>query len=691
MILTYQEGKFVLRTTYAEFQEHREKIKYAHFHWDKPRKIWWTDNPDNARLLISCADDTARGMLQEVAEHKAQSLALSSAANIDLDLPCPPGLAYMPFQKAGIAYAMSRERTLIADEMGLGKTIQAIGLINACPELQRILVICPASVKINWQRELEKWLIWPARVAICYGNKPYPEDADILVANYDIIHRYKEQFRARPWDLLIVDECQYLQSGSRSRRGRYILGGAAYTRDDDGKKIKIDETTPIPATNSIFLSGTPIRNRPANFYPILRYLDPARWYSFMGFAKRFCAAHQEEIYIKGGGGETKWVWDFKGASNLDELQRTLRETIMIRRLKEDVLKELPPKTRQMIILDPNAEQRAILKKEAELFEPHRERRERLEIERDFAEAQEDKEAYARAVTKLQCLDNVLFEEMSSIRRDLGISKIPSIIEHVNDCLESVEKVTVWVHHHEVANQLVEAFQEYGSVILTGQQTPARKQAAVDAFQDGSARVFVGSILAAGVGINLFSSSLAVFGEQDWVPGNMEQAADRLHRIGQKNNVLCQYLVVDGSLDAKLAQTVLSKEQVIYATLDKPLMSFDIPKESPAPAQDRKQKSPGDLSETEIQAIHEMLRQLAGFDPDGARIRNEVGFNKLDGEFGHSLARAGHLTQKQAMFGKRLVQKYWRQVPAELYETVFPGHLAKIDLGSPARVMSVSPG
>jgi SWI/SNF-related matrix-associated actin-dependent regulator 1 of chromatin subfamily A len=679
MILTYQNNMFVIRTSYAEYQAHGEKIKFARFRWDKSRKVWWTDNPDNARLLISCADDTARGMLQEVAEKKSQSLALSSAASIDLDLPCPEGLAYRPFQKAGIAYAMSRERTLIADEMGLGKTIQAIGVINACPDIQRVLVICPASVKINWQRELEKWLIWPARVAICYGNKPYPQDSDILIANYDIVHRYKEQFRAKPWDLLIVDECQYLQSGSRSRRGRYILGGAAYATNAFGKKEKIDESTEIPSKLSTFLSGTPIRNRPANFYPILRYLDPARWYNFMGFAKRFCDAHQEEIYIKGGKGQTKWVWDFKGASHLDELQRILRETIMIRRLKADVEKELPPKTRQMIVLDPTSEQKALLKQEAVLFEPHRERRERLEIERDYAEAREDKEAYARAVSELRSLDNVLFEEMSAIRRELGISKIASIIEHVTDCLESVEKVTVWVHHHEVANQLVEAFQEYGSVILTGQQTPKQKQAAVDAFQDGAARVFVGSILAAGVGINLFSSSLAVFGEQDWVPGNMEQAADRLHRIGQKNNVLCQYLVVDGSLDAKLAQTVLSKEEVIYATLDKPLMNLDIPAGDPKPPSEKKVKTetPGDLNDMEIQAIREMLRNLAGFDPDHARERNEMGFNKIDGEFGHSLAASLHLTQKQAQFGKRLLQKYWRQVPPELYETVFPGHLAKI--------------
>jgi len=543
-----------------------------------------------------------------------------------------------------------------------------------------VLIICPASVKINWERELARFLVRPARVAICYANKPYPDDAEIVVVNFDIVNRYVAQFRAQPWDLLIVDECQYLQSGSRSRRGRYILGGAAYARDDDGKKIKTDETTPIPAKRSVFLSGTPIRNRPANFYPILRYLDPARWYSFMGFAKRYCAAHQEKIYIKGGKGQTKLVWDFKGASNLDELQRVLRETVMVRRLKEDVLKEMPPKTKQMIITEPNAEQRAILKREAALFEPHKEKRDRIELEMAFAQAQEDKEAYARAVSQLTSLDNVLFEEMSAIRRDLGISKIPSIIEHVTDCLESVEKVTVWVHHHEVANQLVEAFQEYGSVILTGQQTPERKQAAVDAFQEGSARVFVGSILAAGVGINLFSSSLAIFGEQDWVPGNMEQAADRLHRIGQKNNVLCQYLVVDGSLDAKLAQTVLSKEHVIYATLDKPLMSFDIPKEDPQaaePALEKKVRAPGDLSETEIQAIHEMLRHLAGLDPDRARSLNEMGFNKIDGEFGHSLAASLHLTQKQAQFGKRLLQKYWRQVPPELYETVFPGHLAKI--------------
>lgn len=542
--------------------------------------------------------------------------------------------------------------------------------------IRRVLVICPASVKINWARELEKWLIRPAHVAICYGNKPYPETADILIVNFDIVNRYAAQFRAQPWDLLIVDECQYLQSGSRSRRGRYILGGSAYTREN-GKKVKIDETTPIPARRSVFLSGTPIRNKPLNIYPILRYLDPARWGNFMMFAKRYCAAEQEEIYIAGGGGETKWVWNFSGASHLDELQRILRETIMVRRLKVDVLKELPPKTKQMIITEPNQEQRAILKREAALFEPHKEKRERLELEMAFAQAQEDNAAYARAVSGLQSLDDVLFTEMSALRRELGVSKIPNIIEHVTDCLESVEKVTVFVHHHEVANRVFEAFRDYGAVILTGQQTATQKQVAVDSFQSGSARVFVGSILAAGVGINLFASSLAIFAEQDWVPGNMDQAADRLHRIGQTNNVLCQYLVVDGSMDAKLAQTVLAKEQVIYQALDKPLESFDVPAGEQEPKAAKAAAAPGDLNETEIQAIHAMLRTLAGMDGDFARELNDRGFNKVDGTFGHSLAESSRLTQKQAQFGKRIVLKYWRQVDEHLYALVFPGRLEKL--------------
>lgn len=106
MILTHQNGRFELRSSYQEFQEHGQTIKGARFRWDKPRKTWWTDNPDNARLLISCADDTARGMLQEVAEQKAQSLALSASVNADIDIPCPEGLAYMPFQKAGIKFAL---------------------------------------------------------------------------------------------------------------------------------------------------------------------------------------------------------------------------------------------------------------------------------------------------------------------------------------------------------------------------------------------------------------------------------------------------------------------------------------------------------------------------------------------------------------------------------------------------------
>ena len=206
-----------------------------------------------------------------------------------------------------------------------------------------------------------------------------------------------------------------------------------------------------------------------------------------------------------------------------------------------------------------------------------------------------------------------------------------------------------------------------------------RQESVDRFQsDPKCRVFVGNIQAAGVGLTLTASSHVIFAELDWVPGNVSQAEDRLHRIGQRDNVLVQHLVLEDSLDCRMAKVIVSKQTVIDAALDDPTSRhiLDIPilptREGDEPATASMTRKGIDdaasrITPEQAQAIHECLRILAGADPDHALERNGVGYNSADGPIGHSLAQRGSLTPRQAALGMKILAKYHRQLPSALME------------------------
>jgi SWI/SNF-related matrix-associated actin-dependent regulator 1 of chromatin subfamily A len=178
----------------------------------------------------------------------------------------------------------------------------------------------------------------------------------------------------------------------------------------------------------------------------------------------------------------------------------------------------------------------------------------------------DHEAYSAAMRELHKGLKIGFEEMAALRHATAVAKIPHVIEHVRGCLENVDKLVVFVHHHDVANALLEAFPN--AALVTGEIKPGSRTAQVDQFQhDPNCRVFIGSIQAAGVGLTLTAAQLAIFAELDWVPGNINQAEDRLHRIGQLGSVLIQHLVFVDSVDSYMANMIIDKLETIEAALD----------------------------------------------------------------------------------------------------------------------------
>lgn len=624
----------------------RQVPKDAGFRWNPDKKKWWTDEELKASKLAEWADWSCREDLEAIRLRNAKSMDMSRAASIDKEFPSPDGLEYLPYQKAGIHFALESGNTLIADEMGLGKTIQAIGIINSDESIKTVLVICPASLKRNWYREMQKWLIRRFCIGIADGKLcPSPEMGfDITIINYDVIHKHSVLSRVK-WDMVISDESHNIKN-PKTIRAKHILGR---------RSEKIDG---IRGRRIVALTGTPILNRPGEILSTLLWLDPEHWkgkeYYFLS---RFCGGKQ------------------KGCNKhrMPELQEKLRTTIMIRRKKADVLKELPPKVRQVITLEvTDSATIELIQREKELAGKRDYTDIQAEIE--LAKASDNEDEYQKAIEKLKSAVGGDIGELSRIRKEVAIAKLPYVIDHLKGAIDSAGKIVVFAHHIEVLKALHAAFP--GSVILYGGTKNEDRQAAVDRFQnDPECPLFVGSIKAAGVGITLTAASTVVFAELDWVPGNLSQAEDRCHRISQTDSVLVQHIVLDDSLDARMAQMVVEKQKIIDSALDDTVEVEPVvpqsEKDRPATTnvrRDQIEKQAEEITPTQCAEVLAGLRILAGM-CDGARRQDGSGFSKIDAKIGHSLAQCVRLTPRQAVLGRRLVKKYKRQLPEELMEAV----------------------
>lgn len=663
MVAVEQSGnRYICRCSYEERAIPRE----AGFRWDAALKCWFTKDAAIAEKLMD-PEKAAR-------EHKERQAALrarieaSRAANLDVDIPVPDGLAYLPYQRAGIATAMQIVRdgigVLLADEMGLGKTIQAIGIINADPSIERVLVICPASLRLNWQREFGKWLTRRMQTYIVQGSGT-PYNFPITIINYDILAKHVDWLQSQSWDMVIVDEAHYLKSKG-AKRSRAVFGIDAYT----AKREKIEPTPGIQARHKVALTGTPIPNRTVEGFGLFHWLAPKEFANFFSYAKRYCAGNQNG-----------YGWDFTGSSNLQELQDKLRGSMMIRRLKMDVLTELPAKRRHVVEFPANGAGDAV-SDENEAWARNEETVRELRVKVELAKAG-SKEEYESTVRALRDAANVAFTEMSRLRHATALQTVPYVIEHILNVLgDEGHKVVIMAHHQDVIAAIMSALAEEGirAVKLTGSTEMKDRQAAVDEFQNSpDCRAFVGNIIAAGVGITLTAAAHVIFAELDWVPGNMTQAEDRCHRIGQRDSVIVQHCVLEGSLSARMAQRLIEKQEVIDRALDRKeeISPVEPEQASLSIAGDRERAATetvshdklgeiaATLTDAQMVAIHTGLKMLAASDQDHASSLNGIGFSKVDGAIGHSLAGAFRLTPRQAALGLRLVTKYRRQLSEEL--------------------------
>jgi SWI/SNF-related matrix-associated actin-dependent regulator 1 of chromatin subfamily A len=480
-----------------------------------------------------------------------QAVQESMALAADIEIPAPDGCDYRPYQKAGVAYAMKRKVTLIADSMRLGKTIQAIGVANKMGA-RRILVVCPAIAKVQWTRELKKWLVIPLTIGYCEGdNNPFCE---VTVINYDIIERHFDWINRQPWDLIAFDESKALMT-EKSLRTKFCFGGRIKLRTPDPvTKRKTRDIPQLRAKRVLMLDGTPIYTRPKNLFTSCKRAGLfSDWFQF---GIRYC-----------GGTRDRFGWDFDGASNLEELQLLMRSHFMVRRERSQVVDDIPP-IRETVVL-PKAGLSDLVEEEMSIV-----RRNLAQFEA-LVSGQLGDDATDAMLAEIAPLDGIerdgpvnaaiatLVGQMSTVRRELALRKCDMVVEHVKALLDAGEpKIILFAHHRDVVTKLHKAFP--GAVKVMGGMSPKKRQGAIDTFNtDPECRLFVGNIQSAGQAINLAVADLVIFAELSWVPAEMDQAEERAWDVEKKTAVTIQRLVVEDSLDEVMV-TVLDRRQKTIA-------------------------------------------------------------------------------------------------------------------------------
>lgn len=525
MILLRSQNRYEARASFDD----RHVLKAAGFRWDAGAKAWWCATEAEVERLrrLTEVQIHEQAVQDEIAIPSSWEGHPSCATDGPADIPCPPGLVYLPYQRGGIAFARGKSGVLVADHMGLGKTIQAIGMMNDEP-VRTALVLCPASLKLNWAREVDKWLNYYLPVHVVdKAAHPLPKKIGVLIVNYDIIAKLRAKLEGIEWDMLVCDESHWLKSPT-AKRTQAVLG-----RDGHGG---------IRARRRVFLTGTPAESRPAELFTVANALRPDVFPSWLDYAFRYCGAWQ-----------SKYGLEAKGATHVAELQAKLRETIMVRRAKADVLKDLPAKIRARVTLPCDARLQKVVEEELRTYQR----------ERELIDSLRRRGASIDEVTRAR---NEANSKMRSLRIATSEGKMPMALEFLRNAADA-EKIVVFAKHHAVLDVLIREFGER-CVAITGKTPVAERQGLVDRFQtDEECRVFIGQIDAAGVGLTLTASSHVVFVEFDWRPGILDQAEDRCHRIGQTDSVTCSYLVIENSYDDVMLSSIHKKRSTLNETLD----------------------------------------------------------------------------------------------------------------------------
>ncbi len=514
--------------------------------FDRQKKVWFVENSAKEDL-VDFAEETS-AILESAIEVSFSDMAgrrrrykMSLATESDLDIPSLQG-TLKGFQKAGIRFGLealgfarqgeswarmpehSKRGVLIGDEQGLGKTVQALGILEAASAFPAV-VVAPTSVRLNWQREIKRWL--PHRsVEVAYGVEATDVSADIVVIGWDTLHGWSGTI---PVLAAVFDEAHYAKS-PESRRTKAALALAQRASEAGGFVLA--------------LTGTPMLNRPAELksqFEIIGRLEE------LGGSRGFDAA-----YVR------------NKEPDLAGLNRRMRETCFLRRLKKDVMSELGEKEFVSILVSGDTETMDSYRlAEAGLREElGEELRRAIEMAAGSSQAERD----AAGLKAFRQTSGAHLAKIEYLRQLAARAKREAIGEWLEDFLSTEKKVVVFGWHREDVEWVASRFGEGLKII--GGMNDKDKQDAVERFQtNDDERVIACSLKAAGVGITLTAASDVLFIEQGWTPADMDQAADRCHRIGQRDSVTVYTLLCEDTIDLRIAELIERKRRIVDAVVD----------------------------------------------------------------------------------------------------------------------------
>jgi SWI/SNF-related matrix-associated actin-dependent regulator 1 of chromatin subfamily A len=425
-----------------------------------------------------------------------------------------PGLLY-PHQADGVAFLISKKRAILADDMGLGKTRQAIVALEVSAPEGMILVVCPASLKLNWKREI--LMVDPAARVQIIGHDRSPIDSPRwVIVNYDLLKNEATRLNGIKWSGVILDEAHFIKNASQRTTHCLKLLGV-----QDNAKAAL-----IGPSHVFLLTGTPMTSRPRDLFNLLRCVGHPATRSFLSFAKRYCEAYRNDF-----------GWVTTGASNLEELNLLMKE-VTLRRKKDEVL-DLPPKVRSWVPVDISGAAAALNAVEAFL-------------------------AWYQGTDPERPNDTQFLARLTKVRVALHKAKHQAVAERVRDVIASGEKIVVFTVFNDGVQRHQKALGET-AVTITGAQSAEQRIEAVDRFQtDPNIRVAICNIIAGGVGITLTAGTHVIFQDLDRVPANHAQAEDRCYRLGQTKRVTVEYFHAEGSLDGYIARLLETKVALISA-------------------------------------------------------------------------------------------------------------------------------
>jgi SWI/SNF-related matrix-associated actin-dependent regulator 1 of chromatin subfamily A len=507
----------------------KDDVKRLSGRWNKDDKCWVLGTNAVVENIESLFEDlplvlteAALQAMTDVMERRSLSAAMDLSDDElkkAINDAVPAGKTLFPFQTAGVAFLEKAGGCgLVGDEMGTGKTIQTAAFLDYRPDLRPAVVVVPAVVATNWVNELEDWTEGESIYRLKNGKDEAPEGTTIVVVTYDLVKQTltkeekedgkqmgaRDAIKAMNPKCVVADECHYLKNEKAQR----TVACKDLAHHDSVESV-------------VLLSGTPVVNRPKEFFNALNMLRPEEFSSWFKYTERYCDGHRDE-------------WDryqCNGVSNTEELASKLKD-VMIRRLKKDVLEELPAKMRGRVTVDITPKTRA---------------------------------AYNRAMKNA----DTPLTQLTAGRYALGLAKVAPAVEMAKDYADQNKPLLVFAHHREVMDGLCDGLSNAGISYgrIDGTVSVERRGELVDSFQAGNLDTMVLSVKAAGVGITLTRSSDVLFVERAWTPADEEQAEDRAHRIGQTGSVTVRYLVATNTMDEDMDALIESKRSVLEAVLN----------------------------------------------------------------------------------------------------------------------------